>query len=83
MQPKEPRGWRSREDRALKKCLVNIFSDRASWSEGRIHFTEKDHQTRLFCFFFGRCKKEKEEMDGVPNMMFNSKQTNKLKTAIY
>jgi hypothetical protein len=34
-------------------------------------------------FFFGRCKKEKEEMDGVPNMMFNSKQTNKLKTAIY
>jgi hypothetical protein len=24
------------------------------------NFTEKDHQTSLFCFFFGQCKKEKE-----------------------
>jgi hypothetical protein len=25
------------------------------------NFTEKDHQTRLFCYFFGRCKKVKEK----------------------
>jgi hypothetical protein len=24
-----------------------------------INFTEKNHQTRLFCYFFGRCKKVK------------------------
>ncbi len=72
MQPKEPRGWRSGEKAVWVMGLKKLDN-----------FTEKDYQTRLFCFFFGRCKKEKEEMDGVPNMMFNSKQTNKLKTAIY
>ncbi|OGS71664.1 MAG: hypothetical protein A3F91_12420 [Flavobacteria bacterium RIFCSPLOWO2_12_FULL_35_11] len=25
------------------------------------NFTEKDHQTRLFCYFFGRCKKVRRE----------------------
>jgi hypothetical protein len=83
-----------RQDRALRKCSVNIFSDRARWRGGNIfsagrrsnpkslaagealgeavwvmwikkfiNFTEKNHQTRLFCYFFGRCKKVKERIN--------------------
>jgi hypothetical protein len=36
------------------------MSQPARWQK-KANFTEKDHQTSVFCFFFGRCKKEKNK----------------------
>jgi len=54
MEPIQRALWLAKrwEDRALKKCFVNIFSVRASRRAGRINFTEKDHQPKSFCYFF-------------------------------
>jgi hypothetical protein len=44
-----------------KSLVVAEAAGKAAWMLGVKkfnNFTEKDHQTSVFCFFFGRCKKE-------------------------
>jgi hypothetical protein len=41
------------------------------WQKNSINFTEKNHQTSLFWFFFWQWKKEQNKIDGVPNMLLS------------